>query len=178
MAPVPTMPDTDDDGLSDREELALGRSIYDEMRVHCHHALVRPDAGALSLVACSGRLSQSTAAQSRRRPPQGLAGEGKLSSPNAYDALPVGEALGLSIGQTFTNGGGTSITVSSSFWPNDEAAGLDATLTITLPVPFSDVALNAMLFPPLVLPGFDVRHPARLRANVCPMVPSAHDPGS
>ncbi|MGD8472611.1 MAG: hypothetical protein PVH59_00715, partial [Anaerolineae bacterium] len=147
--------DTDDDGLSDREEVPIGQSVYGTDYTVDVPWRVQMQEPYLTLPAPAAfpNPRQQNSDRDHRKDSQEKA---KLSSPNAYDALPVGEALGLSISQSFTNGGGTAITVTSSPWANDEVAGLDAMFTITLPVAFSDVAHSAMLFPPLILPGMDV----------------------
>ncbi len=152
----PDDPDTDGDGLTDKEELPIGQSIYGN------------DLGLIPALPWRIPLSQlypglpDAAAFPNPRQPNidndhrnDKQERAKHSSPNSWTPIPVGDPLELSISQGFTQGGGTSITVSSGPWANDETAGWGASLTMTLPVPFSDVSESTEMLPSWPWPAFN-----------------------
>lgn len=73
----------------------------------------------------------------------------KQSSPHSYNAIPVGEPVNLYIGQSQQQGGVNGLTIGTSAWQNTETAGIEPTLTVTLPVGFSNVTTSAKLQPPI-----------------------------
>ena len=140
----PNNKDTDGDGLTDREEIPYdnGFSIVFPWTVQMNNAYP-----GLPNPAAFPNPRQANGDGDYRGDKQEKL---KLSSPNSYNAIPVGEALNLYIGQAQQPGGFNSITVSAPSWQNTEAAGIDATLTVTLPVAFSDLFTQARVEPPLV----------------------------
>ncbi|MCL5994843.1 MAG: hypothetical protein M1546_02165, partial [Chloroflexi bacterium] len=80
----------------------------------------------------------------------------KLTGPNAYNPVPVGEPLELAAAQRLLNGGGTEVNVTSFEWPNDEASALSATLTISLPVPFTGLSASINMITKTGVPQLDL----------------------
>ena len=146
---LPDNPDTDGDGLTDREEDAYdnGFKIVKPWRILLSQRyLGLPDPAAFP------NPRQPNIDNDHRNDKQE---KKKLTSPNAWNPIPVGEPLALAFRQSLLQGGGTSITFGSASWSNDEAVGLQPSFTMTLPVPFSGVTENATMHPPLPWPVFN-----------------------
>ncbi|MBM3188845.1 MAG: hypothetical protein FJZ90_09005, partial [Chloroflexi bacterium] len=139
----PDDPDTDGDGLTDKEELPY--SSFYGWQAPWRVSLKALYPGLPDPVAFpnprQANLDRDHRGDKKER--------AKYSSPNAFNPIPVGEAIDLGLTQVLQAGGGTRLTVSTPPWPNDEAAAIGPTLTITLPVAFSGLTLSARLYPSL-----------------------------
>jgi hypothetical protein len=71
----------------------------------------------------------------------------KGSSPTSYNVIPLGEPLPMSIAQQFEPQGGQSFTLTSAAWENDEVAAVNPTLSITLPLTLANETKGAHLKP-------------------------------
>ncbi|RME84986.1 MAG: hypothetical protein D6775_04050, partial [Caldilineae bacterium] len=151
----PANPDTDGDGLTDKQETPIGLSVYGHdpgytLYVPWRVAMEGRYPGLPDPVAFPSPLHANLDNDHRNDKRE----QDKLSSPNAFNPVWMAQPLPLTINQGFTQGGGTHITVRSAPWANDEALGLDATLALTLPVPFSGVSQSVLMHPAFVkFPG-------------------------
>ncbi|MBX3000370.1 MAG: VCBS repeat-containing protein [Caldilineaceae bacterium] len=139
----PSKKDTDGDGLTDGEETAFNNGFnmvfpWTVQMNNLYPGLPNPYAFPNPLMANSDSDYRNDKMEKARQ-----------SSPHAYNAIPVGEALGVYIGQGLQPGGVTSIYVSTSAWQNIDTGGIEPTLTVTLPVAFSNVTSSAKVDPPI-----------------------------
>ncbi len=143
--------DTDRDGLNDNVEIPCSPSVYydpgicPEWERHAWRVEMARDwtYGLLADPVAWPNPRQANLDRDHRDDKQE---KEKLSSPNAYNAIPVGDPIDLTVRAGTTREGRTSVLVRSGQWPNDETMVMP-TLTITLPVPFSDLELSARVLP-------------------------------
>jgi hypothetical protein len=146
----PDVKDTDGDGLNDVVEIPCSRSVYGEE--FCLEREVYP--WRVAMTGFYPSLPDPVAFPNPRqanldRDHRGDSQEkDKLSSPNAYNAIPVGDPIALWIRQGTLSDGTADVGVGTPAWQNEEAFAINPTLTITLPVTFSDVELSASVLPP------------------------------
>ncbi|MGD8969123.1 MAG: hypothetical protein PVI07_16570, partial [Anaerolineae bacterium] len=147
--------DTDDDGLTDRTEIPCSRSVYEaagfcpDWDRHPWRVPMPAIYAALPDPVAFPNPRQANLDRDHRADSQE---KDKLSSPNAYNAIPVGDPLHLLLRQGTASGGIPFMDVRTGAWPNDEAVAINPTLTITLPVAFSDLELSATLRPSVLWP--------------------------
>ena len=141
--------DTDGDGLSDGDELA--QWAFDapalDLGARWTIALSRPYLNARNgqILPAPQAFPNPRQANFDADPRSDRREKTRLSSPASRNALSPGEGLELNIDQQYTFGGGTELWLTSPRWENDAAPALDALLSLTLPVAFSGLQVEAAL---------------------------------
>jgi hypothetical protein len=172
----PCKADSDSDGLEDGQELLLGTSPddadTDDDGLQDGQELAYWDKDTKSLVA-PWRIPLSAEYPGLPDPAAfpnprhaNLDGDHRtdkrekhwLSSPNAFTPVPD-EPVELMVDPQLIQGGGTTIHITTSPWPNDGPAASDVGLTVTLPVTFSNLGTNAGLLPLTSYPQFNFAVP-------------------
>ncbi|MEM7124814.1 MAG: hypothetical protein AAF702_00720 [Chloroflexota bacterium] len=138
----PSDTDTDNDGLSDYDEVAR-HSSSGHLVAPWTIDLKGQYPGHTNPPAFPNPLQSNRDGDHRKDGQE----KKKLTSPNAFNAIPIGEPLNLSIGQSLQPGGGTKITINTGLWENDEVAAINASLTVSMPVALNDLSKTGVVKP-------------------------------